>query len=604
MSTIPDDLEQSLAPAPDETAPAELSAELQVDLAPPETFGSEITPQEVGHLVSTLVKALRAHQIYQANNPVYQRFVGGIRDLVTGVWARTNALHFTVSEHSLVWEGHSFTTGDTRESLAYAFYKDGIRMFSFLPGFEEEVGRFLEVIHASRNVGKDQEDLVSLLWEQEFAAFQYSFVDMLSDGLVLPENTGNVLEPVSSAQVREDSRPATERPDQPPSAASAAEAEPEPIARSITRDDFDETLYFLDEHELHALQQEVDREWARDLKTDVLNALFDRLEDAHSERQTEILRILRQLLAVSLSHGEIRVAATILRELDAFATRSGALGEAQLTVVNRLFEELSDPEVLGQLVALLEGGQIAPEAEELSLFFRHLRPKALPVLVRAAETTVVGGVQERLISAVDGLLGHSPEAVKDLLADSDPILARGAARLVGRLKIASAAPAVVTLLKRSDASVRLAAVEALANMPTGATMEGLLQAIDDADRDVRVAAVRAIGALKYRPARARLEAAIQGRLTKEADLTERIAYFETYGVVGGPEAVPLMDKFLNGRGLLGRRQPPEVRACAALALGRVASPAAKTALNKAADEQDMVVRSAVNRALRQEAPQA
>lgn len=556
----------------------------------------ELSPAIVGEVINALVKSLRAHQIYQANNPVYQRFVGAVREQFAELWAHTSALHLTVEEQAFRWEGNAFSAGEGRETLAFAFYKDGIRMLSFLPGFEDEVDRFLEVVHRARSSG-DQEDLVSCLWEQEFAAFQYGFVDLLSDGLALPESSGNELPPISRSVIKEEvAEGEVAEGEAQPAASAVAEST---VARAITRDDFDETLYFLDEHELHALQQEVEREWARDLKKDVLNALFDRLEDAEPDRQSEVLRILRQLLAVSLSHGDIRSAATILRELDV-AAGNAAMGEAQRAVVTRLFDELSEPDVLGQLVSLLEGGQIAPQAEELSLFFRHLRPKALPVLVAAAERSEVAGVRERLGAAVDVLVQQNPAEVDTLLASPDPLLARGAARLVGRHKLSGSAPRLGALLQRSEPLVRLAAVEALATMPSGAGIEALLQALEDADREVRMAAVRALAALKYRPARQRLETIIQGRRLMEADLTEKIAYFETYGAIGGADSVELLDKLLNTRGMLRRKQPSDIRACAALGLGKAGTPGAKSALQRAADEQDPVVRSAVLRALRQE----
>jgi HEAT repeat protein len=79
-----------------------------------------------------------------------------------------------------------------------------------------------------------------------------------------------------------------------------------------------------------------------------------------------------------------------------------------------------------------------------------------------------------------------------------------------------------------------------------------------------------------------------------------VAFFEAYGLVGDAEAIAVLDKLLNGRGFLGRREPSDIRAAAALALGKVADAAARNALMKASQEEDPVVRSAVNRALRKE----
>jgi HEAT repeat protein len=74
--------------------------------------------------------------------------------------------------------------------------------------------------------------------------------------------------------------------------------------------------------------------------------------------------------------------------------------------------------------------------------------------------------------------------------------------------------------------------------------------------------------------------------------------FEAYGSVEDPQAVPFLDRYLNGKGFLGRREIPEIRACAALALGKVGSVEAKGSLRKAATDDDPVVRNAVGRAMR------
>jgi HEAT repeat protein len=62
--------------------------------------------------------------------------------------------------------------------------------------------------------------------------------------------------------------------------------------------------------------------------------------------------------------------------------------------------------------------------------------------------------------------------------------------------------------------------------------------------------------------------------------------------------VGVLDKLLNARGLIGRKEPSEVRAAAALALGRIGSLDARKSLEASSRDDDAVVRSAVNRALR------
>jgi HEAT repeat protein len=201
---------------------------------------------------------------------------------------------------------------------------------------------------------------------------------------------------------------------------------------------------------------------------------------------------------------------------------------------------------------------------------------------------------------VHGIADRNRQSLYDLLLADDAIVLAGAARLAGRMKLAEAGPVLADLMYHEEASVRLAAVEAATDLKASTAAGTLETLLDDPDREVRIAAVRALGMLRYRPAVRNLSECLASRELRNADLTEKIAFFESFGLIGGEEAVDLLDRFLNGRGFLGRRESPEVRACAALGLGKVGTPGAAQALKTALKEEDPVVRSAVNRALRGE----
>jgi HEAT repeat protein len=115
---------------------------------------------------------------------------------------------------------------------------------------------------------------------------------------------------------------------------------------------------------------------------------------------------------------------------------------------------------------------------------------------------------------------------------------------------------------------------------------------------VRIAAVRVLGARGHRAALPKVEAAIKGKGMREADLTEKMIYFEAYGLLAGAAGVQQLDGLLNARGMFGRREDGETRACAALALGKIGTDDALEALRRASDDKDIVVRNAVSKALR------
>jgi HEAT repeat protein len=175
-------------------------------------------------------------------------------------------------------------------------------------------------------------------------------------------------------------------------------------------------------------------------------------------------------------------------------------------------------------------------------------------------------------------MANTAELVR-LIGASDRDVAREAIRRAGAVRATAAVAALAKLTTDPDVQMRLAAVQALGEIGSPGALQFLERTIDDAHRDVRVATARAIAARAHRPALARIEAAIQGKLAKDANLTEKMAFFEAFGTLCGDGGV-------------------ELRACAAMALGRVGSEAAVATLRRAANEKEVLVRNAVNRALR------
>ncbi|HSJ25183.1 MAG TPA: HEAT repeat domain-containing protein [Longimicrobiales bacterium] len=557
---------------------------------------------EVAEVFGTLDKAARSQRLYQANNPVYHGFIRTAQQAFSALWDRVPSLSANVEEQGFRWQGRDIAGIEGRESLPFLFYKDGIRVITFLPGFEEELEKFLDVVNRARSQDQQrgEDDMVTLLWHHQFDRFRYSYVDALAEGLQVPQSRVPQLAGLELTLVPEDQQvEGGPRPDQPPSPAPSAVESGEPtVAGLVSRDDFEETLYFLEPGELEQVRAELAAEMRRDLKADVLNALFDRLEDGLPEWKREALRILRQLLPVFLGSGDLRAATKVLVELNALL-EAGKLDEEYRADAEALFRELSEPAVLSQLLHTLENGNIDPKGRDLGIFLQHLGPAAMPVLLASIERNVAGALQERLRTAMEGLADAHRGEVLALLRHGETEVVRGAARLAGQLGQAEAAPALTELMQRSDPTVRRVAVEALVRIRNSTALEAVQRALTDVDREVRIAAARGISSLRFAPARTRLEELLDSRTLREADLTEKIAFFEAYGSLANAESVAMLDRMLNGRRLLSKENP-EVRACAAMALGRVGSPAARASLERAREDANPMVRNAVLKSLRQE----
>jgi len=173
-----------------------------------------------------------------------------------------------------------------------------------------------------------------------------------------------------------------------------------------------------------------------------------------------------------------------------------------------------------------------------------------------------------------------------------------AIRRAAALKSPAAVPALGKMLTVGEPDMRVAAVTALNDIGSPGAMQMLERALIDEDREVRIIAVRSLGARNARAALPRIEAAIKGKDLRESNLTEKMAFFEAYGVLCGDAGVTLLDGLLNAKGFMGKKDDSEIRACAAMALGKINTAKASESLNKAAGEKDVIVRNAVSKAIR------
>lgn len=570
---------------------------------PPEQEETQLPLEQVKELMRALVKALRAHNLYGTDSPTYQQFISSLRSAFSDVWSQAEKLDLRVGETEITWGDDTIYASDDRTgSLAFLLHKEGLRGISFFPGFEVEVEEFLAVVNRVQHRATDEDDLLTLLWEADLSGLRCTSVDLYTAGLDLPEPSEELpfdVQRVSRLALEEETggEEAPEGDDREMAAAGEAVSTATP---SLSPDDFDPALYFLDDAELRDLQREIDLELQRDVRHDVLTALLDTLEEPQHEYQTQVLGILRTLLPSFLSRGEISTVTYVLDEIRALVGRPGLFDEVRTHEVRALADDLSSEAAVQELLDALEDHAITPSVDELSAFLKHLQSGALGALIRGAERTTLQELKQPLEEAVERIAREDQPTLMAHVRSDDATVAAGAARLCGHMGLAEVAGDIAALLGHSGASVRVTAVESLVELGASTGMDDLMQALNDSDRAVRIAAAKGLGELRWEPAEPRLREIITGKTIRNADLTEKVAFFEAYAKLGAPQGVEVLDQLLNGRTFLRRREPSEIRACAALALGRTGTLEATNALRNAAADGDAMVRSAVGSALRGE----
>jgi HEAT repeat protein len=533
-----------------------------------------------------LGKAVRARQLYLPNNPVYQGAVDALRTAFAPIWHETDEVALTFADTEIRWLGHVAMSEPTKaaDSLPWTFFKDGVRELRFAKGFEDqELAKFLDILQRVRKASPEEDDLLTMLWEADFANLRYRYVDLGTETVAPLDGAPSDMQPPASGVV-----------------AQAMREAPESSRQGVVNmQDFDATLYFLDESELDHLRREIEREYQGDLRQNVLAILLDIFEaQAAQGVREEVTEIIETMMLLMLASGELNGVAYLLSEVQEAATRAANVTAQQRARLGELPDRLSAPEPLGQLLQSLDESADLPPQAALSAMIAELRPAALETILSWLGRLHNPTVRALVESAAERLASGNLQELARLVQAKEPTVALEAMRRCGAMKTTAAVPAIARVLADGATPLRHEAVQTLAVIGTPGAMQALERAIDDADRDVRVSAVRTLGASKYRGVFARLEQAVQGRKLREADLTEKMAFFEAYGAMCGDGGIEFLDGLLNGKGIFGKREDPELRACAAMALGRVGTKKAHEALQRSTGEKDIVVRNAVSRAMR------
>jgi HEAT repeat protein len=541
-------------------------------------------PALVEEMLRALMKGMRARQLYLPNNPMYHRSLEAVGAAFERLWKETEELTLTITETDIRWEGavvsHEAAKSD---GLAWLFYKDGVRELTMTAGFEtRELVTLLDILQRVRKASPEEDDLLTLLWEQEFLHLRYRYVDLMPDGVTEPQAPDpnaepRTIPPVQTVEDLQESKP-----------------------QIVRMEDFDSTLYFLDEGEIEYLRNEVAQEYQSDLRRNVLAILFDIFEVEHDGKvRDEVCEVLESFTLHLLSAGAFGAVAYVLRESHTLTQRAKELSAAHREKLEHLPDRLSVPEVLAGLLQALDESEQVPAQEDLDALFDELREGALMTVLAWLGKLQHAELRDALEKAATRLAWANTAELIRLIQSPDPDISLEAIRRAGGLQTAASVPALGKTLSHASAAHRLAAVQAAEKITSPGALRVLEQAIEDSDRDVRLAAVRAIGSRRHRQALQRLETVVKGRTLRGADLTEKMAVFEVYGSLAGTAAVSYLDSILNMQSfLLRKREDPEIRACAAMALGKIASEDAIASLRKAQTDKDSLVRNAVNRAIR------
>jgi hypothetical protein len=516
-------------------------------------------------LIQTFLQTLKAFRLYEANHPILSKFVERLRKDFDQYFGEFDSFSLQIGEHRLHYRGNVvYENEDVKESLAFVFFKDGIRELQFSKGLEfKEMMDFLNIVRKSDFLNRMEDDLVTLLWEKDFSHITFTTVDEFLDG-------SSTFVPATEEDLIKGSEYTGALEEGPQEEADEEQAESSQVPM---REGLQQVINpapgqsLVQACQLTPEESEViHRDAQQEEQADYIYVLIDNLieillhlgedVDAYENMISYFDRVIEYLL----EQKEVGKAVALLKSLNE-TMESIMMKDKQIFAIQRILEECSSPhsvELLGK--AMKGNGEV--KSEPILQYFQFLTKQAVEPLCILLGELESGKWRKAICDQLTELSREEIQLLSKFLSDHNPLLVCQILNILGRIGDPSTVKYLGNLVTHRDLKVREETLQVLDKF--GEKGKDLIQKylVDP------VSGIRAKAALLF--ARHTKEKAIEP-LTEiilsedfyKRDYREKASFFKALGETKSEEVIPILKRIAKKRRWFQREKWNEMRQCAA-----------------------------------------
>ncbi len=559
----------------------------------------ERTAQRLRELVRALVRTLKAKKMYPANNPVLTRILGEFEDAMMGLLEEIQDFSLKVTPDELLSGEYSvYQNASKRDGLAHRLHRDGITEIGFQNGLTPpELNGFLDVLARATEQQGMEEDLVTLLWEQEFSHVRYAYIAIedLQESLLDAGEIGGEPEEreVPWPHGEEEGLTLILDPEEYNTEGSGERSDD--WAQLVPAKDVTERcpahLLEISKEELQVLAEEVHLEHSRPLTDIALEILTEVAQDErNADRFADLARALSELAILSITDADFSHAAQVLATLRSLSAERGLDAATFL------------PDARDLLTQAMTSLKHSPEADTSSIpeFLAHLGPNAVDPVCDLLHDRDLEAMQPLLASGLSLLAAQNLSQMQRRLEVATGSAARHILAAVTGSPYPEANKVIACAVVHREPRVRREAIRALVERKAVSTPDAqpyLARALQDFDPQVRTAALLAMQGNPSEQMGAPLLEIIEGPLFKSLTPSERQTYLDTLLRVPGEAPRQMLRDWATTPLWWPNKDRAERRALAARALARGGHPLDREVLERNARSIFPGVRAACRKAI-------
>ena len=574
----------------------------------------------VKRVLTLLDKTAKSSRTYGAPNPVAQKFFQQLFEGLTAHLATYSKLAFLVQRSELYFNGEVVYRSEqdsSNESVAFKLYADGIRELAFLEGLSaEDLSFFLDSLWDSLDPEEDDDDIVTRLWSKNFSTITLVTAEEVAKastgGDVFSLPTAGMMEaPESSlrdlldreqARTKKGAGTGTEGGDGSGAGdggTPAREGTGGVTSRHASRFKSGHAGYEVSDEELAELAKEVEAESVRDNITYLLDMLTAILASEKSPAiLTKLLDLWGNILDALAAQGKWTVLDSVLGLLHATAEVRPDLGDDHKKQLAALLDTLGRPERMKMIETYLN--KIPNAATEgLPAVLLSMTSAAVPALCALLANLEAPAHQAIVAESLETLAKDQPDHVLRGLLDRRPRYVKNLLAILLKWNNPRFVDSIEKLVRHPDIQVRKEVVRAIGILrPNGNGMK-LVAFLNDTEESVRFAALKLLMTGQYKAPYSAWSPLVSVDTFMDRALSEKRAVFQAMRATSSDEVIPFFESLITERSWTNRKKKEELAALAAEALGKLATPAALTALELGQKKGGAAVRQACTAALAQ-----
>ena len=557
----------------------------------------------VKRLLTLLDKTAKSSRTYGSANPVAQKFFHELFEGLTAHLATYSKLAFLIQRSELYFNGEVVYRSEqdsSNESVAFKLYADGIRELAFLEGLAaEDLSFLLDSLWGSLESEEDDDDIVTRLWSKDLSTITMVTAEEVAKastgGDVFELPTAGVMEaPESNLRDLLDREQAKTRRETGGNRPSGDK----PAGRA-GRFQSGQAGYEVSDKELAELAKEVEAESARDNMTYLLDMLTAILASEKSPViLTKLLDLWGNVLDTLAAQGKWTVLDSVLGLLHVSAEVRPDLGDDHKKQLAALLDNLGRSERVKMIETHLNK---IPDAttEGLPAVLLSMTPAAVPALCTLLANLEAPAHQAIVAEALETLAKDQPDYVLRSLSDRRPRYVKNLLAILLKWNNPRYADAVEKLVRYPDIQVRKEVVRAIGIFRPNGNGIKLIAFLNDTEESVRFAALKLLMTGQYTAPYSAWSPLVSADTFMDRTLSEKRAVFQAMRTTSSDEVIPFFESLMTERSWTNRKKKEELGALAAEALGKLATPAALTALAQGQKKGGASVRQACTAALAQ-----